>query len=50
MGRKKELSNMEHVKKITLRHYMGRYWQFYLMMLLPLRRQLLLPLLAMARE
>ena len=36
MGRKKELSNMEHVKKITLRHYMGRYWQFYLMMLLPL--------------
>ena len=34
--RKKALSNTEHVKKTTFRHYMGRYWQFYAMMLLPL--------------
>ena len=36
MGRKSKPQNNGYVNKITFRHYMGRYWQFYLMMLLPL--------------
>ena len=33
MAKKKEL---QYVHKTTFKHYMGRYWQFYAMMLLPL--------------
>ncbi len=34
MGKKKKAQN-EHIEKVTFRHYMGRYWQFYAMMLIP---------------